>query len=81
MKLKLSVHAKDVMANRQIDEVWIYRIIANPSRTIVIEENEVHLYGTIDEYNERCLKVVINPLNSVIITTYFDRRMKKKGGR
>ena len=79
MKFKLSVHAKDVMENRNILEDWVYVILNNPSVLIDIAEDEVHLYGTIHEYNDRCLKVVVNPLKYLVITTYFDRKMKKKG--
>ena len=79
MKFKLSVHAKDVMNNRNIVEDWVYRIVYHPSITIDIAKDEVHLYGIIHEYNERCLKVVVNPLKNLVITTYFDRKMKKKG--
>jgi len=73
------VHAKDVMKNRNIIEDWVYAILNNPSVTMDIAKDEVHLYGIIDEYNDRCLKVVINPLKNLVITTYFDRKMKKKG--
>ncbi len=79
MKLKLSSHAKDVMKNRNILEKWVYSILDEPSVTIKIQENEIHMYGTVYEYNDRCLKIVINPLKHVVITTYFDRKMKKKG--
>ena len=79
MKFKLSVHAKDVMENRNIIEDWVYAILDNPSITIDIQEDEMHLYGIVHEYNGRCLKVVVNPLKNLVITTYFDRKMKKKG--
>jgi len=79
MKFKLSAHAKDVMENRHLKEEWVFRIIKKPSLIIKIKEDEEHVYGSIDEYNSRCLKVVINPLNSVVVTAYFDRKMKKKG--
>lgn len=79
MKFTLSAHAKDVMENRNIREDWVYTILDNPSLIIDIQENEMHLYGVVNEYNERCLKVVVNPLKKLVITTYFDRKMQKKG--
>lgn len=79
MKYKLSSHAKDVMEHRRIKEQWVYSILEEPFVEISIAKNEVHLFGTIQEYNERCLKVVINPLTNRVITTYFDRKMQKKG--
>jgi len=79
MKFKFSVHAKDVMENRNIVEEWVNAIVESPAVTIEIADNEVHLYGIVDAYGGRCLKVVINPLKHLIITTYFDRKMKKRG--
>ena len=79
MKFKLSVHAKDVMDNRNIAEEWVVAVLDNPFVVIEIAKDEIHVYGTVKEYDERCLKVVVNPLKSLVITTYFDRKMKKKG--
>ena len=79
MKFKLSRHAKDVMENRNILEKWLYAILDNPSVTINVAEDEIHMYGIVYAYNERCLKIVVNPLTYVVVTTYFDRQMKKKG--
>ena len=50
MKFKLSVHAKDVMENRNIIEDWVYAILDNPSVTIDIQEDEMHLYGIANDY-------------------------------
>jgi len=79
MKFKLSVHAKDVMDNRNIAEEWVVAVLDNPFVVIEIAKDEIHVYGTVKEYDERCLKVVVNPLKSLVIATYFDRKMKKKG--
>ena len=33
----------------------------------------------IEAYENRCLKVVVNPVKRLEITVYFDRQMRKKG--
>jgi len=38
-----------------------------------------HYFSTIHEHGDRCLKVVVNPANYLIVTTYFDRKKQKKG--
>ncbi|MCF6207694.1 MAG: DUF4258 domain-containing protein [Sulfurovum sp.] len=77
--MKLSIHAKDVMDNRNIPEKWVYCVLNDPSLIIEIKEDEVHYYGMIETHDNRCLKVVVNPLKALVVTTYFDRKMQKKG--
>ena len=81
MEFELSIHAKDVMVSRCILEEWIRSTIENPSAQIKIDEYEIHYFGTIHEYGDRCLKVVVNPIKYLIITAYFDRKKKRKGCR
>jgi len=79
MKYELSKHANDVLLRRDIDIDWIDDVLSNPTKKDVISETEMHFYKTIIEASNRCLKVVINPINEKIITAYFDRNMRKKG--
>jgi len=79
MKYRLSKHAIDVMIARSINRDWVEYTIDNPSLKIVKSSNEVQLFSTIETYEKRCLKVVVNPISMVIITVYFDRNMRKKG--
>ena len=79
MNFTLSKHAKDVMKNRNILKNWVYDVVLKPSVYIKVQKDEIHMYGIVAEYNERCLKVVVNPIKEIIITTYFDRKMKKRG--
>jgi len=79
MKYRLSQHAIDVMAARAIPKQWVEDTIENPSLKIIKAPNEVQLFSTIKEYDNRCLKVVLNPISMVVITVYFDRNMRKKG--
>jgi hypothetical protein len=75
----LSQHAKDVIQNRVIKEQWINETIKNPSLVTEVSENEIHYYKTIIDNDNRCLKVVINPIKKLVVTTYFDRGMRKRG--
>ncbi len=79
MKIVFSVHAHDVMTSRAILESWVEQTVLNSSRKIVVSEDEVHYFTTIQEYDGRCLKVVFNPKKNLVITTFFDRKMKIKG--
>ena len=79
MKYRLSKHAIDVMKARNINEDWVEYTVDNPSLKVFKSPNEVQLFSTIEAYEKRCLKVVINPISMVIITVYFDRNMRKKG--
>lgn len=79
MKFNLSIHAKDVMSARSIIEEWVYSTINNPSSTVNVNEQEIHYFSTIRENGNRCLKVVVNPVKHLIVTTYFDRKIQKRG--
>lgn len=79
MDYKLTKHAYDVIFFRGIKEEWIHMTLEEHSFFQVIDENEVHFFKTIKEYEDRCLKVVVNPKTRKVITTYFDRNMRKKG--
>lgn len=45
---------------------------------IDIAEDETHFYKIIAEYQDKWLKVVVNKMNNIIITAYFDRNKKGK---
>ncbi len=79
MKFNVSIHAQDVMAARDILEEWVQSAVDDPSTKIDINKQEVHCFITITEHDSRCLKVVVNPIKRLVITAYFDRKMKKKG--
>jgi len=79
MKYRLSKHALDVVKARDIKEKWIKNTIDNPSLKIVKASNEVIFFTMIEENENRCLKVVLNPVSMIIVTVYFDRNMRKKG--
>jgi hypothetical protein len=79
MKYRLSQHAVDVMRARGIAEGWVEDAIENPSLKVAKAPNELNLFLTIKENENRCLKVVINPISMIVVTAYFDRNMRKRG--
>ena len=79
MKFILSAHAETVMLKRNIPKEWIFRTILVSSAVIEIDNNETHYFLNIKEYDNRCLKVVINPIKLLVVTAYFDRKAQKKG--
>ncbi len=79
MKFDLSLHACDVMEHRNISEQWVTKVLEHPSQVVVVDEYEVHYYASIELYENRCLKVVFNPATALVITAFFDRKMRKRG--
>jgi len=66
------------MTEREISKSWVLDTLKNPSLKLSISDREEHYFGQV---SDRCLKVVFNPINNRVITTYFDRNMRKKGCR
>lgn len=79
MKYELTQHAKDVIESRDIKTEWIESVMNDPSAHLLISSTEEHFFKSIGEASDRCLKVVVNPATFKVITTYFDRNMRKKG--
>ena len=79
MKYKFSQHAITVMDARDIRREWVESVIQYPSLKIEKSSTEINLFSPIEENENRCLKVVINPLYKIVVTVYFDRNMRKKG--
>ena len=79
MKIIFSVHAQDVMTTREIKQSWVEIVLESASNIIIINDDEIHYFKIIQEYDNRCLKVVFNPNKSLVITAFFDRKMKKRG--
>jgi len=81
MSWKFSRHAREVMAHRGIEERWVYSVLESPSLRKEIGQEELHFFGVIEGAEGRCLKVVANPKKALIVTVYFDRKMRKRGCR
>lgn len=79
IEILFSQHALDVMKKREISKKWVFDTLQSPFLKVPISNIETHYYKQIDEAGFRCLKVVLNPKERRVITTYFDRNMRKKG--
>lgn len=74
---KFSKHLQERIEERKIKEKWIYDTISNPDRNIKIEDDEHHYFKKIVDFANRCLKVIVNPINKIVVTAFFDRKMTK----
>ncbi len=74
---KFSKHALTMLhIRKEIKKEWIWKTIEQPHMEIRVSENELHLFKKIEEFGGKVLKVVVNPKNRLIITAFFDRRIK-----
>lgn len=78
MDLDLSVHAHEMLEERQIDEAWIAFAIQGPESIEQPGDGTVHYLVRIAARDNRVLRVVVNPSTTPprLVTVFFDRRMK-----
>jgi hypothetical protein len=82
--MNFSLHAMDVMEQREIMIEWVARVVDDPTLVVRDEYDPslVRAFGPVPERDGRVLRVVYNPEgegDSVwIVTTFFDRTMKGK---
>ncbi len=72
-----SQHLETRMEERNLKREWIEDTLENPDSKEEIEPDETHFFKRILEAASRCLKVVFNPLTSIVITAHFDRKRTK----
>lgn len=75
---ELSKHAKDMIFEREIKLDWLTDTINKPDKVITINVDEIHYIKRIVEFDNKSLRVVINPVSSlaIVVTLFFDRRIK-----
>jgi hypothetical protein len=78
----LTSHAHKVIFEREIKFEWISRVLSNPEK-IELDEKDIsvcHMLGRIPENENRVLRVVFTRSDEKIkiITSYFDRTMRKR---
>jgi len=80
MKVNFTKHAADMMVERSISEEWVQRTINSPDLRSIGYDNNIHYYKSISEHEGRMLHVVVNPRVSpeMVVTLFFDRRMRRK---
>ena len=79
---ELSAHAATVMAEREILEAWVERVLSSPERTEPDATDHLlrHALRRIPEQDDRVLRVVYNETVHPwrVVTAYFDRAMRGK---
>lgn len=78
--IEFSTHARDVLAERNISEDWVWRTIGSPDRTEVGADGNTHYVKAIVEHGGRFLRVVMNPSVAPqrVVTIFFDRRLGRQ---
>lgn len=81
-RYRFTQHAQDRLEKRQVQIEWIERALSNPD---VVEEDKSdpdlrHHLLVIAEYDNRVLRVIVNPttIPAKVVTFYFDRSMRGK---
>ncbi len=79
-KVELSLHAQDMLLERNILEEWVWRTINTPEKKRRGEDDNMHYTKAIKEKSGCVLRVVINSdvQPNRIVTVFFDRRLQKK---
>ena len=82
-RLELTIHARDVLLERQIPEAFLWRTIEEPDAQESGSDGNVHYDKRIEERDGRVLHIVVNPNSdpSRIVTVFFDRRVRHRFGR
>lgn len=80
---EFSTHAKDMLQERNISEEWVWRTIDVYTRKWPGQDDNMHYAKPIRERDSRVLHVVVNPNvdPQIIVTVFFDRRLKKLGNQ
>ena len=77
--LIFSNHSKDRMVERGIEISWIRSTLENYNDFQEVTKEKNIFLKTISENGDRCLKVIFNPLTNTVISSHFDRGLKKRG--
>jgi len=82
LTFKLTHHAEDALVKRKIRKEWLEHVLASPQRVEPDATNPIleHRLAVISEFENRVLRVIINPHTNPIqiITAFFDRRIRGK---
>jgi hypothetical protein len=76
-----SIHAVEQLHERgEIELEWVDETLRNPARVEEYSPQEKHFLRPIGEFDNRWLRVVVNPLTVPpnIVTIHFDRSLKRK---
>ena len=75
-----SKHASEMLAERKIEEDWVWRVLNESTNTFTSEDGNLHFTKALTEKEDRVLHVVVNLTVSPnrIVTVFFDRRLRSK---
>jgi hypothetical protein len=78
VEVRLSKHAIDVLTERTIERAWMEATLSEPDQTENAADGTVHDLRRVEEFGQRCLRVVVNPRTEppLVVTLFFDRRVK-----
>ena len=67
-----------MIAERGIDEAWIWRAIDGPQKKTLEADGNIHYVKPIEEHGGRALRVIINEAvePNRVVTVFFDRRLR-----
>ena len=76
--LGFTIHAKNMMRERLIQEEWIISTVQNPDMTELKRDDEKHYVKQIPQNQGKFLRVIVNPSVTPprVITVFFDRRVQ-----
>jgi hypothetical protein len=77
--LVFTIHAKNMMRERLIQEDWVASTVQNPDKTELKRNDEKHYVKQIPQNQGKFLRVIVNPsvMPPRVITVFFDRRVQK----
>ena len=75
-----TVHAKDMLKEREIKEEWVLQTIQNPDRRQIGNDSNTHYFRILPDRANHTLHVVVNETvkPNRIITLFLDRRERKQ---
>jgi len=80
MELTFSQHARAQMAEREIPQLWVERVVTSPARRTPDQGDDTaeHFYAPVAEHGDRVLRVVVNTSLTPwrVVTVFFDRRAR-----
>lgn len=68
-----------MLSERNIQEQWVERVLAEPDRIETHEDGTKHYLKQIQEYDNRWLRIIVNSEleEPLAVTVFFDRRLRR----
>jgi len=74
-----SIHAKDMLKERDILEEWVLQTVNNPDKKNSGGDGNMHYFKSIPERGNRVLHVIVNETvePNRIVTLFLDKRARR----